>query len=147
MEMKIYSALLKGLVVVLLLTTPVDDTCSQNLVPNPSFESYAVCPVGFSQFNGFINTWVNPSTASPDHYNACAGTNPPTVPNNTAGYQQAFSGNAYVGMYTYGGSYREFVQVQLSAPLIANEQYKFSMYVSLANKSKVATDDLGAYFS
>lgn len=114
---------------------------------NPGFESYATCPVGFSQFNGYINNWISPSAGSPDYYNACANPNPVSVPGNTTGYQPAHSGNAYVGMYTTSNTYREYVQVQLTSPLVAGMQYQFSMYVSLANKSNTAVDDLGAYIS
>jgi hypothetical protein len=121
---------------------------AQNLVPNPSFETFSTCPQGFSQFNGYISNWVNPSNASPDYYNICACPNPVCTPGNTTGYQAARSGNAYAGIYTTPGDiYREFIQVQLSSPMQAGMQYQFEMYVSLANKSKTAVDDIGAYFS
>lgn len=120
---------------------------SQNLVVNPSFESYTTCPVGFSQFNGYINNWFSPNTGSPDYYNACAVGNPVQVPGNSSGYQPARTGNAYIGMYTGSDVYREYVQVALSSPLVANTSYTFSMYVSLADNAKYAIDDLGAYIS
>src|SRR5436190_712371 len=119
----------------------------QNLVPNPGFESFSTCPVGFSQFNGFVNTWTDLSAASPDYMNSCANPFPAGVPHNGTGWQQAHGGNAYAGCYTTAGTYREFIQVQLTSPLVAGTSYLLSMYVVLHNKSKFATDDLGAYFS
>jgi len=124
-----------------------EENFSQNLVLNPGFENFSTCPVGFSQFNGYIQNWVSPNTASPDCYNTCANPNPAGVPVNGNGYQPAHSGNGYAGIYTTPGSYREFIQVALSSTLIAEYKYTFSMYVNLHNKSDDATDDIGAYIS
>src|SRR5262245_52278436 len=83
-----------------------------NLVPNPSFDSFTTCPVGFSQFNGFVANWVNPNTATPDYMNACANPNPAGVPKNGVGWQQTHSGSGYAGGYMFSGTlYREFIQV------------------------------------
>lgn len=121
---------------------------AQNLVPNPGFESYTVCPIGFSEFNGHVNDWIDPSTASPDYMNSCANPFPAGVPKNGVGYQQTHGGSAYAGCYlTGGGLYTEYIQVQLNAPLVAGSSYEFKMYVVLHNNSNKATDDIGAYFS
>lgn len=120
---------------------------AQNLVPNPGFELFTSCPVGFSQFNGFVATWADPNMATPDYYNACAGSFPAGVPKNGTGYQPAHGGSAYAGLYATAGSYREFVQVQLSSTLVAGRRYEVRFYVALHNKSADATDDLGAYLS
>ena len=123
-------------------------TTAQNLVPNGDFETFTTCPIGFSQFTGYVSDWINPSTASPDYMNSCANPNPAGVPHNGIGYQGPHSGAAYSGMYAFSGTiYREFIQVKLSSPLVAGEQYLFSMYVVLHNKSNTAVDDIGAYFS
>ena len=120
---------------------------AQNLIPNPSFETFSTCPVGFSQYTGYVSTWTNPSTASPDYYNACANPNPAGTPVNGFGYQPARTGNAYSGFYATAGTYREFIQVQLTTPLTAGMVYRFNMYVNCHNRSKFVTDDLGAFFS
>ena len=118
------------------------------LVPNGGFESYGTCPVGFSEFDGYVSSWYNPNTASPDYMNACANPFPAGVPVNGIGYQVPHGGNAYAGMYALPGTFfREFIQVQLVSPLVAGITYNFSMYVVLHNKSNTAVDDIGAYFS
>jgi hypothetical protein len=119
----------------------------QNLVPNPSFELHSTCPVGFSQYTGYISTWINPSAASPDYYHSCANPNPAGTPVNGFGYQSPRTGNAYSGFYATAGTYREFIQVQLTSALVAGVSYTFSMYVNCHNRSKWVTDDLGAYIS
>ncbi|MEP7171270.1 MAG: T9SS type A sorting domain-containing protein, partial [Bacteroidota bacterium] len=120
---------------------------AQNLVPNPGFENFTTCPVGFSQFNGYVSNWVNPSAATPDYMNSCANPFPAGVLQNGTGYQTSHSGNAYAGFYTGADTYREYVQVQLTSPLVAGNNYTFKMFVVIHNKSKTATDDIGAYFS
>jgi PKD repeat protein len=121
---------------------------AQNLVPNPGFEDFTTCPVGFSSFDGFVSEWVNPSQASPDYMNACANPFPAGVPQNGVGYQQSHGGEGYAGSYYFSGDfYTEYIQVQLTAPLVAGNEYLFNMYVVLHNKSEMATDDIGAYFS
>jgi hypothetical protein len=108
-------------------------------VPNPSFDNFTTCPVGFSQFSGFVSNWVNPNTATPDYMNACANPNPPACPRTVCGWQQTHSGSGYAGGYMFSGTlYREFVQVQLSSPLVAGTVYDFHMYVVLHNRSQHA---------
>ncbi len=120
---------------------------AQNLVPNSGFENFTTCPVGFSQFNGFVSDWTNPNAASPDYMNACANPFPAGVPQNGTGYQTSHSGNGYAGFYSGSDSYREYVQVQLTSPLVAGTTYAFKMFVAVHNKSKYAIDDIGANFS
>src|SRR5262245_6021589 len=108
---------------------------AQNLVPNPSFENFSTCPVGFSQYAGFVTTWINPSAASPDYYNSCANPNPAGTPVNGFGYQSPRTGNAYSGFYATAGTYREFIQVQLTSALSAGVSYAFSMFVNCHNRS------------
>jgi len=121
----------------------------QNLVPNGDFEQYSGCPFAISQFDSAL-FWFNPTGASPDYFNACA--NPPgvSVPNNDFGYQQAHSGDGYCGVYSwvYGYTdYREYIEIQLSMPLISNMCYHLEMYFNSANNVNYITDAMGIYFS
>jgi OmpA-OmpF porin, OOP family len=80
---------------------------AQNLVPNPSFEQYDTCPDLLNQIQYAIG-WNNFGN-TPDYYNACSQIM--NVPNTQGGYQLAYDGNAYCGVYTfaYGGvNYREY---------------------------------------
>lgn len=140
---------MKQLGFLLLLTACYLELFSQTeLVPNNGFETIITCPVGFSQFEDFVDVWINPNTASPDYMNACANPFPAGVPENGTGFQSPHGGEAYAGIYTFSGTfYREFIQVNLLSPLTAGVEYTFSMYVVLHNKSNTAIDDLGVYFS
>ncbi len=91
----------------------------QNLVPNGSFEQYTSCPEFISSV--FLTGWENLHTTSADYFNSCNVNGVADVPFNELGYQEAFDGQAYVGLATtaVGGAawYREIVGIALTQPL------------------------------
>jgi hypothetical protein len=93
---------------------------AQNLVPNGSFEDYTICPDYFSQWNRVVD-WTSPYTTSADYFNACASVDFCDVPLSQFGYQFAFDGNAYMGIFTCDASgspmYREIITAELTEPL------------------------------
>lgn len=121
-------------------------TEAQNLVPNPGFETAASCPANntFTAAN-----WYSPSTGSPDYFNPC-GTGW-TIPGTGVlfGPQTPRTGSSFaaVGWYGLGGGWYEYIQVELTAPMIAGETYTISIWVSLADGVMRAGDDLGIYVS
>ncbi len=111
---------------------------AQNLVPNPSFEVIDTCPY-FPIIFGFQDDskpmhWEK-WNETPDYFNACVDTMA-GVPGNLFGFQHAYDGQAYIGMWTYGGGgepeYREHVGVQLLEPLQPGQTYHLSIRVSAA---------------
>ncbi len=130
-----------------------------NLVPNPSFEEYTRCPDGpgmlswdgLDPFPGFPRIaptgWINPTHASPDYFNACAGSIDESagVPLNEFGYQFAKSGVAYCGLgptdcgYPFSPcinySYSEYVQCKLIKKLTIGNNYQLSLCVSHSDYS------------
>ncbi|MBN8565998.1 MAG: T9SS type A sorting domain-containing protein [Flavobacteriales bacterium] len=127
-------------------------TTAQNLVPNPSFETYTLCPNAQTQISR-VSQWNRPpnSTGTPDYFNNCTiGT--VGIPNNVYGTQQPFEGNAYVGIGTYyqtlsSTNNREYIQTQLTSPLVAGQAYQVSFYVSLSENPGLATNNMGAIFT
>ncbi|RYZ46676.1 MAG: gliding motility-associated C-terminal domain-containing protein, partial [Sphingobacteriales bacterium] len=127
---------------------------AQNMVNNPSFESYTSCPSGFSTMgpptNTFtVNNWYLASPGSSDYFNTC-GTGQTAVPTNFFGKQMPRTGNGYIGGYwvfTDSFASREYMQTQLSTPMVAGQQYYISFYVSLAetNKAQVGSNALATY--
>lgn len=126
-----------------------------NLVPNPSFESYTLCPDNWAQITR-ASGW-NTAGASPDYYNACASAGSFSVPGNAQGYQLAADGNAYVGIRTYARGdnsnysiYREVIVSSLSSSLTIGQKYFVSFKVSLTLnniESGVAVNKTGALFT
>lgn len=124
---------------------------SQNLVPNPSFETGA-CPQGPGEIFNAI-PWTQPTMGTSDYFNVCGATAPfsVSIPLNILGWQNARTGNAYAGLCAYqltgGDAYREYIQAQLTSPMQAGTRYYVRFYVALADCVSYACDDIGAYFS
>jgi hypothetical protein len=129
---------------------------SQNLVPNPSFEQFTLCPNGAGQISKSY-PWVNPTNADPDYYNQCSSNTASSLPINYLGYQLARTGIAYAGIGCYNSPalsapFRDYLQVELSSPLSLNKDYCVSFFVSLVDNyssccSIVAITEIGIYFS
>lgn len=143
---------MKQLYSLLLLVLPFCIS-AQNLVLNPGFEDYVNCPAQISNVGDVANVY-QATSGTVDYYNACA-TNPDAdVPNNMCGYQQANTGNAYMGFFNYSyfsdgiaeSRYYEYLGMKLSEPLLVNKRYCVSFYVSLTN-SNVGAGGLGALFT
>lgn len=125
---------------------------SQNLVPNPSFESYTLCPDNPDQIN-YATDW-NAFSESPDYFNTCSPNIMLDVPNNFAGYQQPITGNAYAGIATYQYSvneFREIIGCALVSPLINGQKYFVNFKVVNAGLGSFGTNccsnNIGARFS
>lgn len=123
--------------------------CPNNLVPNPSFEQFTACPPGVAPpFTAAI--WSLPSVGgSSDYYNSCApAASYVSTPVNGFGNQAPRTGSGYAGFILRPTNlYREYLEVPLTAPLVAGNTYQVSFYVSLADQSKWAIDKFGAYLS
>jgi gliding motility-associated-like protein len=149
-------------------STPV---FSQNLVVDSSFEDYLTCPITFGMvycplappsWPQTLTHWFSAVPNSPDYYNSCSSNMYSTVPNNYYGNYPAHTGQAYAGIVAYGGhivnsitSYREYIECQLTQPLVAGQKYKLSMWVNFIVHPYImspgyvsaATDRLAAHFS
>ncbi len=120
-----------------------------NLVPNPSFEQYDTCPFNDEQIR-FASPWFQPTTGSSDYFNSCS--TPPTavdVPLNMIGSQNAKTGVAYAGVFTYYDTtlYREYIEVQLINPLTSSVKYFVTFNVSLGDNMHFASNNIGIHFS
>ncbi|WP_276167752.1 OmpA family protein [Zobellia alginiliquefaciens] len=119
---------------------------AQNLVKNPSFESYLNCPERLGNFNDDLEGWSIPTEGSTDYFNGCSiqmGT-----PENFNGSQPADFGQGYAGLYLYApDDYREYFQTKLLRPLQKGVKYSVSFYISLAERSDFAIKEFGVLFA
>lgn len=117
----------------------------QNLVKNPSFETFVKCPQNLGNLDKDVVDWVAPTQGSTDYFNGCSlamGT-----PKNFNGEQPANFGVGYVGFYFYApDDYREYIQAGLDQTLVKGETYTVSFYVSLAERSDFAIKEFGIQF-
>jgi hypothetical protein len=123
----------------------------QNLVPNPSFETYVLCPTTNSDNQIICATpWKGTNTSS-DYYNSCANGQFPAVgvPFGN-GDQFAKSGQACAGIYIMnspGTDYREYLHVQLLTQLQLSRNYYVRYYVIPDNRSALASNNIECFLS
>jgi len=137
--------------IILIFVFLVKICTAQNLVPNGSFEIYSNCPDNLTQI-GYAVPWFSPlyPVSTSDYYNACDLTNMYSVPHQgiLGNFQYAHTGNAIAGINLYNGfTWREYIEVKLKNPLIANKTYCVNFYVNLITGTTWAIDAIGAYLS
>lgn len=128
---------------------------------NGDFELYDTCPTQAS-YPSLLEIkkckgWYPPTLGTSDYFNSCAnginGANGNVwIPNNFIGFQNAYDGNGYIGLFAledvniFPCQYREYIQTKLLAPLEAGKKYTLSYYVSLANY-QAAVNSISALFT
>lgn len=120
-----------------------------NLVPNPSFEKLSSKPKTVGELNKAA-PWISPTAGTADVF--YKGAKDPLIgaPDNQLGSQMARTGENYAGAIFFKNkedNSREYLQIELTKELDADEVYCFDMHVSLAELSKYAIDRIGVYFS
>ncbi len=98
----------------------------QNLIKNPGFENYTICPDAAAQFNGYVDDWKS-YFSTPDYLNQC-GFYPlfwtDSVPPRTG------QGIATCKWLTYLADYeREYLHGEISEALVAGKTYYLEFYV------------------
>lgn len=151
----------------LLIILATHATTAQNLVINPSFEVYQICPdsAGFGGISsrGFnwwkVQGWWGLDTSITNYYNACANvinggvlTTFNGVPFNSYGYRYAKSGNAYCGLYLLSHAItnddaKAYLQGNFTQALIKDSIYCVSYWVSLCGYNKRAIKNIDAYIN
>jgi gliding motility-associated-like protein len=141
--------LLLRLLFIGLLSGKAGSVMAQNLVPNYSFEEVSTCPQSYGGAGTTLAApWVAPTTGTPDIFNSCSTFGLVDVPDNNFGNQTALTGEGYAGgiMKLPSYEYREYIQAPLLEPLVANEWYAVSFFVS-PGEFGCAVDEIGAFFS
>lgn len=126
----------------------------QNLIPNPGFEEYSDPPGGWyysgKDFSRVALYWTSPNDSSPDLYAPNV-----SIPSSWKavgfGKIKSFQGTSHVGLTVYGCDKgkphcREYIQIQLTEPLIPGQRYGFSCMVAHLQNS-VAVRNIELAFS
>ncbi len=139
-------------------TTVVFSETGENLVNNPSFEDFNICPKGIvgKPEKRLIPYWDVPTKGTPDYFNSCSKLDA-GVPRNFAGSIYAHSGHGYCGMilrqnFTSDNKitgekpviYREYVQTELKQELVKGKKYMIKFWICNSSKSRFAVDAIGA---
>lgn len=127
---------------------------TDNIVPNPGFESYSGTPIGWfykgKHFTDVMKYWYSATAASPDVFGPKV-----RVPSHWAakgfGKQSPHLGKSMTGITAYGCEEgkphcREYIQIQLKEPLVVGQGYYAEFYVSHLPRS-IQINGLGMFFS
>ena len=121
----------------LLLST--SSVFAQNIAPNPSFETYTNCPVGFGQGGPLpAIPWASATLGTSDYFHECAAPNTVGVPQNYFGNEPAHTGVAYGGgYYRYNEFlYREYLLAPLDETMSTGQYYYVSWWTSQADNTQ-----------
>ncbi|NMD01197.1 MAG: T9SS type A sorting domain-containing protein [Bacteroidales bacterium] len=125
---------------------------SQNLVPNPSFEQYVLCPDNDYQIS-YCVSWDS-YRESPDYFNTCSTSFNYAPPECYYGFQYPHSGNAYAGFSPFSSqiqNYRELMGANLLSTLLTGQKYFISFYINLGGNvfrgATIASNKTGVRFS
>jgi len=119
---------------------------AQNLISNPSFEKFSVCPDQHGNVAEDVGSWSKATEGTSDYFNTCSSKM--GIPNNFNGSQTAAFGSAYAGAYFLApNNYREYIQGKLTKTLEKGKRYGISFYISLSEKSNFAIRDIGVLLS
>ncbi|MEM8897757.1 MAG: gliding motility-associated C-terminal domain-containing protein, partial [Bacteroidota bacterium] len=124
---------------------------SQNLVPNPTFDTFTTCPFDKGQIN-FAAPWRRANGTTTDFSHICGAGGFAGVPDNQWGSQTPAVGQGYAGIRTwlpfelFNEPYREYLTVTLLDTLERGKTYFISFKVSPGESVKFVTDDIGLAF-
>lgn len=131
--------------VIILLSLAISLKAQVNLIPNPSFEGYTLCPISVDQTDRLVG-WEKYGE-SPDLFSSCNNSTFVGVPVNTYAFQDSIGpcNHNYIGLAIGTNSLpvKEFIGCKLVDSLQKNTKYFFSMKINLADASNFGCDKLG----
>jgi len=152
--MKCLLSILNCLIYISLAAQGTAETEQPNIIPNPSFERFSSPPIGWFykgiHYTNVMKYWSSATNASPDVFGPKVRV-PDHWEKKGFGKQSPRSGLAMSGITVYGCEQgkphcREYIEIQMSEPLVKGQDYLAEMWVScLPNSLRV--NNLGFYFS
>jgi OmpA-OmpF porin, OOP family len=136
--------------IVFFLVFFLQNSFAQNFIADSSFEYNSGIPTLLSSI-GMNGSWSTPTRGTTDLFCECGkklkDVSEAQVPNNPMGIQKANTGKCYAGIYALSHhDYREYLFTQLTSPLQGGTKYELSFYLSLADYSNLAINQIGACF-
>jgi outer membrane protein OmpA-like peptidoglycan-associated protein len=127
-----------------------------NVVVNGGFEEsgrlYCRWTQDPAKFNANMIGWSAPTQTTPDHFSTKNDQECWSHPSkHSAGKQSPHSGNAMAGIKTYGKGntptyWHEYLQAELPVPLEAGKRYIAEVWVTRAQRSNEASNNIGIAF-
>ncbi len=152
--MKYFFSILGCLLCLWLPAQAPPEVAQPNIIPNPSFERFSSPPIGWfykgEHYTSVMKYWSSATNASPDVFGPRVRV-PAHWEAKGFGKQTPRTGLAMSGITAFGCEEgkphcREYIQIQLSEPLVVGQDYLAEMWVShLSNSLRI--NNLGFYFS
>jgi len=121
----------------LLSVATIYGTTAQNLIPNPSFEKVSSkinqsISTSREDFSNKVALWFSPTNVSPDVYKLHEQNS--TFPDEFR-LPQPVDGDCLAGIitnfyYNVCKTYKEYISIQLTAPLVSQETYRMEFWVT-----------------
>lgn len=127
---------------------------AQELIPNGGFENFIHTPLKWNKsgddFNGILENWTSPTKASPDIYGPGILV-PEFWRTKGFGFITPYKGKSFVGLTLYGchdgkPHCREYIQAEMTEPLVPGQQYELSFVISSLPKG-LRINNIGVAFS
>jgi outer membrane protein OmpA-like peptidoglycan-associated protein len=122
---------------------------AENLVSNGSFESIDKEPKKLGSIESALG-WYSPTGSRADLFTPNKKLPIISVPDNNFGTESAQDGSNYAGIVTYSHNNkvpRSYVSNKLEVPMKKGEKYCVQFYVSMAEASSYASNQIGVNFS
>lgn len=141
----------QGVLCAALLSLPalVSAQNNENLVENGGFEANAGKPKKLGQID-LATGWKSPTGVRADYFLSDSKSPEIGAPLNSYGKEAPQEGENYAGIvaYSFGDKMpRTYIYAKLTTPLKKDVKYCVSFYVSLAESSKYASNQIGAHIS
>lgn len=127
---------------------------AQNLIPNPGFENYSQVPCNCMQgsLSAYVSGWENAAAGTPDFI--CSESDDKCYASTHSKHWDSYGeetphGGKGMGMImtsAHGGTFREYLGVTLTQPLVKGNRYYAEFYVSLGDFCGAATNNMGMLF-
>lgn len=125
---------------------------AQNLVKNPSFEQYIICPGIAPPSSNNVPDWTSfYNYGDVSIYNVCSSSYHSVPGNNICNFQFPKTGQGYCDIIVYntmtGQNTRSYIQGNFNIPLKKDSVYCVSFWTNLVNGNEFATKNIGAYIN
>ena len=130
-------------------TAQDEDPDPDNMVPNGNFDNYEGSLRRDEQFN-LTKEWGYATDVIPDLFARNIKSKYVSIPENMYGIEEPANGENYAGIVAYsyrGKRSRSYLTVQLKSKMKANNLYCIKYKASLAERSRYASNNLGALIS
>ncbi len=120
----------------------------KNLVPNPSFETYEGSLRRGEQFE-LVTGWSNPTPVKSEIFASGVKSKYVAIPENMYGNESAADGDNYAGLVAFSPRSkvpRSYLSVKLKEKMKEKSLYCVKFQASLAERSRVASNNLGVVF-